>query len=215
MDRLTLHYHKKHDLILKKTFQFPTSKQNTIINNSRIFLHFISKIRRREEKMKFLIVLALLCGKYSIKSNSCKSIHLSKHLFYFFIASAYAGVLNLNTDCGRGTTSVSKIVGGTQARKGDWGWQIAFNIFGSLSCGGSIINMNWIVTAAHCIVYGPTASYYSVDIGVNDRNAFDSWSLSRKIIKVIVHEQYSDSSLVNDIALVKMQVSGIFTKLPG
>jgi secreted trypsin-like serine protease len=113
----------------------------------------------------------------------------------------------MNTDCGRGTNSVSKIVGGTQANKGDWGWQVAFKIFGSLACGGSVININWVVTAAHCIVYGPTASYYSVDIGLNDRNNPDSWSISRKIQKVIVHESYSDRSLRNDIALVKLQYS--------
>ena len=67
--------------------------------------------------------------------------------------------------------------------------------------------MNWVVTAAHCIVYGPTASYYTVDIGFNNRNSPDSWSISRKITKVIVHPSYSDNTLLNDIALVKMDVS--------
>merc|ERR1719223_1746368 len=113
----------------------------------------------------------------------------------------------MNTDCGRGTSSVSKIVGGSIARSGDWGWQVAFKIFGSLACGGSIININWIVTAAHCIVYGNTASYYSVELGINNRDAPDTWSLSRKIKKVIVHESYSDTQLINDIALVKMEYS--------
>ena len=107
----------------------------------------------------------------------------------------------------------TKIVGGTQAAVGNWGWQVAFKIFGSLSCGGSIINQNWIVTAAHCIVYGPTASYYSVDLGYNNRNQADTWSISRKITKVIVHESYSDRTLLNDIALVKMDVSFLFFKI--
>jgi len=133
--------------------------------------------------MKVLVVLALLC------------------------VGTYAGHLNMNTDCGRGTNSVSKIVGGSVAKVGDWGWQVAFKIFGSLACGGSVININWVVTAAHCIVYGPTASYYSLDIGVNDRNNPDTWSISRKVSKVIVHESYSDRSLRNDIALVKLQYS--------
>merc|ERR1719360_416033 len=91
--------------------------------------------------MKCFIILALLC------------------------AGAYAGTLNLNTDCGRGTNSVNKIVGGVAAKTGDWGWQVGFKAFGSLICGGSVINRNWVVTAAHCIVYGDIASYYSVDVG--------------------------------------------------
>jgi secreted trypsin-like serine protease len=121
-------------------------------------------------------------------------------------ASASEYTLNMNTDCGKGTNSVNKIVGGSIANTGDWGWQVAFKIFGSLSCGGSIININWVVTAAHCIVYGPTASYYSVDIGYNDRQVANSWSISRKISKVIVHESYSEYTLLNDIALVKLDV---------
>ncbi len=105
---------------------------------------------------------------------------------------------------------MSKIVGGSIAKVGDWGWQVAFNIFGSLSCGGSLINENWVVTAAHCIVYGPTASYYDVAIGVNNRNKPDTWSITRKASKIIVHEKYSDRTLFNDIALLKMSVSNSY-----
>jgi hypothetical protein len=36
--------------------------------------------------------------------------------------------LNLNTDCGRGTSNPSKIVGGTVAPKGYWGWQVTYII---------------------------------------------------------------------------------------
>lgn len=123
--------------------------------------------------------------------------------------SASAQVFDLGYDCGRGTNSPSKIVGGTVAAKGDWGWQVAFKIFGSLACGGSVITESWVVTAAHCIVYGDTASYYSVDIGYNNRNRPDSWSISRKASKIIVHSKYDDYELVYDIALLKMDV-GLF-----
>ncbi len=37
---------------------------------------------------------------------------------------AYTQILNLGTDCGLGTSSISKIVGGSPAKKGDWGWQV-------------------------------------------------------------------------------------------
>ena len=47
-----------------------------------------------------------------------------------------------------------RIVGGTDAQKGEFPWQISYQIdFGFLffhSCGGSILNSNKIVTAAHC-----------------------------------------------------------------
>merc|ERR1739836_25737 len=132
-------------------------------------------------KMKFLVILAL-----------CAVSALGSHM-------------NLNTDCGRGTNYPTKIVGGTLAPKGYWGWQVAFNIFGSQACGGSVINNQWVVTAAHCMPYGDTASYYSVDIGFNNLNSGDSYSVSRRAAKVMTHEYYSDRTLRNDIALLKME----------
>ena len=110
----------------------------------------------------------------------------------------------MNTDCGRGTNSVNKIVGGVAAKTGDWGWQVGFKAFGSLICGGSVINRNWVVTAAHCIVYGDIASYYSVDVGFTDRSRPNSWSITRKLSKVISHPSYDERKLINDIALAKM-----------
>lgn len=124
------------------------------------------------------------------------------------IAASHAGVLNLNNDCGRGTDSADKIVGGVQAQKGDWGWQVALNVLDEHTCGGSLINRNWIVTAAHCLIWGTTfKSFYSFDIGYNDKLNSDSWSVSRKTLKIVSHPEYSESTLYNDIALIKMDVS--------
>lgn len=45
----------------------------------------------------------------------------------------------------------SKIVGGTQAALGDWGWQVGILYNNRQGCGGSLINSQWVVTAAHCV----------------------------------------------------------------
>ena len=44
----------------------------------------------------------------------------------------------------------AKIVGGTEAVANFWKWQIALQRSGSQICGGSLINSQWVVTAAHC-----------------------------------------------------------------
>ena len=50
----------------------------------------------------------------------------------------------------------TKIVGGTNAGWGDAPWQVALsrrtgsNIFSSQFCGGTLINSDWVLTAAHC-----------------------------------------------------------------
>lgn len=44
-----------------------------------------------------------------------------------------------------------KIIGGTEARVGDFNWQIALIIYSSFSCSASLINSRWALTAAHCL----------------------------------------------------------------
>lgn len=44
----------------------------------------------------------------------------------------------------------SKIVGGTEATAYFWKWQVSMRKNGAHICGGSIINQQWVLTAAHC-----------------------------------------------------------------
>ena len=49
--------------------------------------------------------------------------------------------------------SGTRIVGGTQAQKDSWPWQamLVGAGGGSQYCGGSLIDENWVLTAAHCV----------------------------------------------------------------
>lgn len=120
---------------------------------------------------------------------------------------AHSQTLKLNKECGQGTDSVNKIVGGVQAQNGDWGWQLAFKILQKVTCGASLINEYWFVTAAHCLVYGDWTDLYSVEIGYTDRENPNSYSTWRKFAKVVIHPKYRNRILSHDIALVKMRVS--------
>jgi hypothetical protein len=57
--------------------------------------------------------------------------------------------------CGKSAyVSGERIVGGRTARDGQFPWQISINRFNSMQtsfCGGSIIDKNTILTAAHCV----------------------------------------------------------------
>uniref|UniRef100_A0A3P9LE16 Peptidase S1 domain-containing protein n=1 Tax=Oryzias latipes TaxID=8090 RepID=A0A3P9LE16_ORYLA len=75
-----------------------------------------------------------------------------------------------------------KIVGGQAAAAGAWPWQVRLYIRGGL-CGGSLINSQWILSAAHC---------------------FSPNSVSRTVSRIIVHPNYDKLTQDNDISLVEM-----------
>merc|ERR1712168_139269 len=107
---------------------------------------------------------------------------------------------------GCGTAMVSpgnlRIVGGKNAPRGAWPWQVK-----APNCGGSIIAPNWILTAAHC-VSGRSASSYWFQTAQWSLRGSDPDQKTMRSQKIIVHPQYRlkgpSGTPSNDIALVKL-----------
>jgi len=98
------------------------------------------------------------------------------------------------------------IVGGVAAREFEFPWQASLRRLSTNShfCGGSIINANWIVSAAHCCA-GETPAIMSIVIGDHTRN--DNSNTVRKTLRVeriVSHPQYNSRTLVNDICLIRV-----------
>ena len=43
-----------------------------------------------------------------------------------------------------------RIVNGQEARPHSWPWQVSLQVEGWHFCGGTLINEQWVVSAAHC-----------------------------------------------------------------
>ncbi|XP_018569501.1 serine protease easter-like isoform X2 [Anoplophora glabripennis] len=111
-----------------------------------------------------------------------------------------------------------KIRGGTEASLREFPWMalLAYNTDTGrqFKCGGSIINENYILTAAHCIVKTP---YPLVGVRVGEYSILSEKDCEEQkpndclpspqdltVEKTIVHPNYSTKSFSNDIALLRV-----------
>lgn len=104
-----------------------------------------------------------------------------------------------------------KIVGGSFAKKGQYPWQISLKfkmpLFGTLqhSCGGSIIDDQWILTAAHCFINSQNVNSYIVRVGTLNHSASEPEAKEFKVAKILRHAGFQmNNKIQNDIALIKL-----------
>ena len=101
---------------------------------------------------------------------------------------------------------LNKIVGGSNAELGEFPYQVSIREFADSPlthiCGGSILNENWVLTAAHCCAGFPVLFHVvSGDVKVAINEGTEEHVDVKKIIR---HPDYDGGSVANDICLLEL-----------
>ncbi|KAM8962429.1 serine protease 27-like [Pelodytes ibericus] len=110
--------------------------------------------------------------------------------------------------CGKPVTS-DRIVGGQDAFYGEWPWQVSLRKNGYHICGGSIVNNEWVVCAAHCFIQPYLPSDYTVNLGAYQLSV--PTGVMAKVSAIYIHPTYRRAGSSGDIALIKLQTPVQYT----
>ena len=131
--------------------------------------------------------------------------------------------------CGRTTIKSNlrraRILGGMEVVRGSWPWQVAIESFlhdgkWKLRCGGSLINDEWVVTAAHCLydkqptLHKLQPSEFKIFLGVHNvsTRTTDNHVQQFEAQEIIAHPDFDTDILDNDIGLIRLKKKAVFTR---
>ena len=113
-----------------------------------------------------------------------------------------------------------KIVGGSESQPGAWPWAVIvgrrrFSSGFQVMCGGTLLNQDTVLTAAHCFdgVPGGSGPNY-VRLGDHDITSSNDGATPEdiRISRAIQHPAWDSNTLDSDIAIVKLSRPVAYTR---
>ncbi|KAM9221477.1 transmembrane protease serine 13 isoform 1-T1 [Dugong dugon] len=96
-----------------------------------------------------------------------------------------------------------RIVGGTLASESKWPWQVSLHYGTTHICGGTLINDQWVLTAAHCffVTREKMLDAWKVYAGTNNLHQLPE---AASISQIIINGNYTEEQDDYDIALMRL-----------
>ncbi|CAF1353689.1 unnamed protein product [Adineta steineri] len=128
----------------------------------------------------------------------CVLIQIS---FTIITSLTYSCSLNSTCGCSLNSVSLTKIIGGEDARVDTWNWAVSIRIRNAHTCGGSLISPELILTAAHCLYSISRIPSLSVTAGSIYLSQIKQ---QRSVSEIAIHRNYSLDTYANDIAVIRL-----------
>uniref|UniRef100_A0A8V5H1E5 Uncharacterized protein n=1 Tax=Melopsittacus undulatus TaxID=13146 RepID=A0A8V5H1E5_MELUD len=117
------------------------------------------------------------------------------------------------SECGQrpGFSKPIRIVGGTDASRGEVPWQVSLKEDSRHFCGATIIGDRWLLSAAHCF-NETNPEEIEAYMGTTSLNETDGGAVKVNITRVILHPLFNPIMLDFDVAVLELERPLVFNK---
>ncbi|KAI7806741.1 hypothetical protein IRJ41_011117 [Triplophysa rosa] len=128
---------------------------------------------------------------------------------FFSVKSPSDLSVNITSDCSSSTSGgsrESRIVGGTEALRDQWGWQTSLHWQGKHVCGGAIVTSRWVITAAHCFIQYNMMEESDWVVVIDTVSVSDPSQGKRyNTLEIHPHPKFSEDTNDYDLCLLRTQ----------
>ncbi|XP_051733469.1 enteropeptidase [Ctenopharyngodon idella] len=121
--------------------------------------------------------------------------------------------VTLKSETNEDGNQAGRVVGGQDAQEGAWPWIVSLHWLGRHVCGATLIDREWLITAAHC-VYGKNVhlSNWAAMLGLHSQFGTDNPNRQIHYIdQIIMHKRYNRITKESDFALMHLQTPVSYT----
>uniref|UniRef100_A0A4X2LFY5 Transmembrane serine protease 9 n=1 Tax=Vombatus ursinus TaxID=29139 RepID=A0A4X2LFY5_VOMUR len=109
-------------------------------------------------------------------------------------------------DCGGrpALKSANRIVGGMDAARGEFPWQVSLRENNEHFCGAAILSAKWLVSAAHCFNEFQDPTVWMAYAGTTFLSGSDSGTVKARVAQIIKHPFYNSDTADFDVAVLEL-----------
>ncbi|NXF37231.1 TMPS9 protease, partial [Nyctibius bracteatus] len=108
--------------------------------------------------------------------------------------------------------TATRIVGGSEASRGEFPWQVSLRENNEHFCGAAILTEKWLVSAAHCFTDFQDPAMWAAYTGTTSLRASDGGAVKMGIARIIQHPSYNADTADYDVAVLELKRPVTFTK---